>query len=164
MEKFNVTIEQLKDLIELTQQSLETLDFQFIIVNNKIDFCNTDFYQTLNDEDKQRILCFMSHTSSFYVASANLIVILLDDIKGKNYREKSIYFTSTLFHEIRHVWQRENEIFNLSDALNPKDEDYSKQPHEMDAKVYQMWATNKFRKEISTIFNIDQDWTFKISL
>lgn len=159
--EFDLMPEQVEKLINLTHITLGELEFQFIIAENMDDFKETDFFDLLNNEDKNMLENFMFYTTSLYIQSHNLIVIILDETKGKTYKERVIYFSSNLFHELRHVWQDQKKVFDLSQALQPDAENYRKQPHEVDAICYEIWAVNNFKKEISHIFNIDQNWSIK---
>ena len=163
IEEFNVSMEQLRELVQLTNRTLEHLNCELIIVRNVSEFVKTDFYQSVNDESRQKLDDFMISFNSFYICTHNLIVMLLDDIEGQTLREKAIQFAHTLFHELRHAWQFKNNIFDMSKLLQTKNEGYLKQPHEIDAVIYSEWATNHYKKEVANIFNIDSEWTIKSS-
>lgn len=156
-EKFIVTTEQVDKLISLTHVTLDFLDCELLIADNMNLFKETDFYKSLNDKGKVALDSYMYHTTSLFIASHNLIVILLDSL-GETKREKAIKFSSTLFHELRHAWQFKKELFDFKETMQPNDENYLKQPHEMDALAYEVFATNKFKKEICDLFEIDQNW------
>ncbi|MFS0815389.1 hypothetical protein ABC382_00275 [Lysinibacillus sp. 1P01SD] len=157
-EKFIVTTEQVDKLISLTHSTLDILNCELLIVDNMHLFKETDFYKSLNDKSKVTLENFMYYTTSLFIASHNLIVILLNNLKGETIRENAIYFSSTLFHELRHAWQFKKELFDFKEAMQPNDENYLKQPHEMDALAYEVFATNKFKNEICDLFEIDQNW------
>lgn len=64
-------------------------------------FKETDFYKSLNDKSKVSLENYMYYTTSLFISSHNLIVVLLNNLKGETIREKANKFSSTLFHELR---------------------------------------------------------------
>ena len=135
--------------MELAQDLLSTRLYNAVynIVEKDLDlkeYYNWGLDSTLDDSTRGEFTGYSIKINRLNAPAAHLIRALYEDDKENERYEYNMALTvlSTMAHEMRHAWQRENNVYDLNDYISSDEnyDDYYNQDSEVDARNYQ----NKF--------------------
>lgn len=161
---------EISDCINLLNKKYRNLNCKVFIIENKFKFLlknilNFLFLDTPIGKNFKEALD--GHIFGSHFQDENKIEIYAFNYKNQQMEEKKLNILYCILHEVRHNYQK--EYFKIKfpkssqNYINPHENQkkYLNQWIEKDANGFAKHTMKKFKKEISKILNISEDWDLK---